>query len=121
MARQTSASHSHANHASPALLNENRSCAGTEWVFRMYSPVRMCHPVSPSDSSTLQPLPAANTQSKIARNRQSDKDGRSHRGRLRTEAVPERTTGVDTAGTDIVGRPDHCGPPAKANIGGIAA
>ena len=60
----------------------------------MYSPVRICHPVSPSASKTLQPLPAAKTQSRTARNRQSESDGMSSKGTLRTVTVPVWTAGI---------------------------
>jgi len=41
--------------------------------------VRMCQPVSPSDSSTLHPLPAANTHSSMATKGQSENEGTSRR------------------------------------------
>src|SRR5712692_10201509 len=41
----------------------------------------MCQPVSPSASSTLHPLPAANTHSSMATKRQSENEGTSRRER----------------------------------------
>ena len=79
-ANTTSESHSHANQVSPAFENENRSVTGTCRCSRMYSPVRMCQPVSPSTRRPSQPsLPAANIQMRIERNRKSQKDGSSRR------------------------------------------
>jgi len=98
IANTTSDPHSQANHGCPALLNENRSVAGTDPVLRMYSPVRMCHPVSPSASNTLQPDPSANTQSRIARNRQSESEGTSRRG-----TVPKARIAGWTASTIMMG------------------
>src|SRR5579862_6894245 len=73
----TSASHSQANHGALGLLNENKSWEGTERISNIYSPVRMCQPVSPSASKEIQPLPSANTQMSNARKRQSESDGTS--------------------------------------------
>src|SRR5258705_7406877 len=64
----------------------------------------MCHPVSPSASSTLHPLPAAKTHNRMAKKRQSDNDGTSTPGRARTGRVPDWT-----AGTSILwDRTRHC-------------
>src|SRR5271170_1911317 len=76
----TSESHSHANQGAPGFENENRSCVGTLWFRRMYSPVRMCQPVSPSISSDFQPLaPHTKSQVRMATKKQSENDGTSTR------------------------------------------
>src|SRR5215471_18687366 len=72
----TSLSHSQANQGWPALENENRSWVGTACCLRIYSPVRMCQPVSPSISSAFQPLaPHTNNQASNAMKKQSENDG----------------------------------------------
>ena len=55
-ANTTSASHSQANHGCCGRLKENGSATGTRPVCRISSPVRMCQPVSPSESSDPQTL-----------------------------------------------------------------
>jgi hypothetical protein len=54
-AKHTSASHSQANQGWPGRVNENGSDTGTRPVLRTNSPVRICQPVSPSDSSPRAP------------------------------------------------------------------
>src|SRR5580698_8853734 len=58
-AKRTSDSHSHEYQGCSALPREKGSECGTERVSMMRSPLRMCHPVSPSASSTDQPCPVA--------------------------------------------------------------
>ena len=68
IANVTSDSHSQANQGAPGFENENKSVAGTWPVLRMYSPARMCQPVSPSIRRAFQPLaPARNSQTRMAR------------------------------------------------------
>src|ERR1700693_4961712 len=94
----TSVSHSQANHGWPAFENENKSWVGTAWCARIYSPVRMCQPVSPSISSAFQPLaPHTNSQASRAIQKQSEKDG--NRARLK---------GVDAIGACSVMDGDMC-------------
>src|ERR1700676_2979878 len=76
----TSDSHSQANQGAPGFENENRSCVGTAWFTRMYWPVRMCQPVSPSISNDFQPLaPQIKSQAINATKKKSAKDGTSTR------------------------------------------
>src|SRR5581483_8782242 len=71
-----SVSHSQANHGATGRENENKSVVGTEWCSRMYWPVRMCQPVSPSPSSEIQPpAPQMNCQTISAIKKQSEMEG----------------------------------------------
>src|ERR1700722_21035634 len=86
----TSVSHSQANQGAPGRENENKSRVGTLCCSRMYWPVRMCHPVSPSPSNDIQPLaPEMNSHTISAIKKQSETDGVAIRARPRTAAAPK--------------------------------
>src|SRR5450755_524675 len=75
----TSHSHSHANHAPPVLVNENRSLSGTRPWLMIHSPVRKCHPVSPSPSRLRAPCMPAKIKIRGNINERSVSDGRIRR------------------------------------------
>src|SRR5580698_6225733 len=92
----TSDNHSQANQGAPGFENENRSVVGTACLARMYSPVRMCQPVSPSISSDFQPLaPHTKSQTRMATKKQSANDGAQTR--VQRPHVDEITPGTSGA------------------------
>jgi hypothetical protein len=78
-ANTTSLSHSQANHGWPKRLKENGSATGACPVSSTSSPVRMCQPVSPSESSARKPCGWANAASNNARKKTSSTDGTNRR------------------------------------------
>src|SRR5579871_1431668 len=95
----TSDNHSHANHGAPGFENENRSCVGTERFAKMYSPVRMCQPVSPSISSDFHPLaPQIKSQAMIATKKKSENEGATTRVQRPhfADTAPARTGAMGT-------------------------
>src|SRR5580704_1451955 len=97
----TSLSHSQANQGAPVRENENRSCVGTAWCARMYWPVRMCQPVSPSPNSVFHPpVVKMNSQLTSAIKKQSEIEGTRGRGIFATalSANPEASGETGVAG-----------------------
>src|SRR5258708_11462461 len=79
---------SHANHGAPGLVKENTSCCGTLPLARIHSPVRMCHPVSPSPSIDVAPCIFVNRKTSGNKNATSVSDGiRRNSGLVRVEAM----------------------------------
>src|SRR5262245_18400189 len=74
---KTSESHAQANQCSAALVKENMSAVGTRPLFRIHSPVRMCHPVSESVRSHPTPDVHQNSTRLGITKARSDKDGSS--------------------------------------------
>src|SRR5579863_4092501 len=106
-ANTTSDSHSQANHGCPARENENRSTAGAARCAKIHSPVRMCHPVSPSARNPCQP---EDSTTNSATRKQSASDGANHR--LHAHAArrsPTATPAITEADTPPFYRPR---PPA---------
>ena len=89
----TSESHSQANHNCPGREKEKKSLWMNCLWFSMYSPARICQPVSPSASKLSQPAgPNANSHAMVAMKKKSKNVG-FHKGH-RSGMVTLRIIGV---------------------------